>query len=207
MRAYSTTTKLENRVKQLPEDTVKEVHKILNAYILKSHNKNINIMSKRLYNKFNKYIDKDIVDKLVGDIYKWMWLHYDTVLSFNETDNLQRLFNSLAYHLTTLNNAGKLIVRQDHTEIIDDLVEDIPLVEELHYTVEDLDWQIPNEERLEYHKMALDELKEYLQDNPQSDLNKALEVQKKKGEMAYLVALHYAATPSYTFIRDNAKAK
>ena len=53
--------------------------------------------------------------------------------------------------------------------------------------------------------MALDELKEYLQDNPQSDLNKALEIQKKKGEMAYLVALHYAATPSYTFVRDNAK--
>ena len=110
------------------------------------------------------------------------------------------MFNSLAYHIFTLANASHLM--QKDLPLLDSM--DFIYEEEEHWTTDNLNHELDNEERLEGHRIALDELKSYLLDNPQSNLKKALELMKSKSvDSAYKVALNFVATPNYKFLNDN----
>lgn len=193
--------KIQN-IKTLSDEERTEIHKILNEFISKNRTLHFRILNRRLRSVLSE-VDTDIVEDTLQNIYVYMYLNPERVIDFNSTGRLDRMFNSIAYHVFTLINVSSKLPK------------DLPLMEEMdfkyeedekQYTTESLDPTLSNEVRLEAHRIALDELSSYLLDNPQSNLKKALELTKKNySEVAHKVAMNYCATPSYKFLRDNIK--
>lgn len=193
----------QKQIETLSNEERTEIHKILNEFISKNRTKHFRILNKRFIRVFGGYVDPDVIEDMLQNIYVYMYLSPDKVKDFYSTGHLDRLFNSLVYHkYTTMNMSQSMNT-------------DLPLLEEMDFpyeedekqwTVDSLDPTLSNEERLEGHRIALDELKSYLIDNPQSNLKKALELTKNTYSMlAYRIALNFVATPSYKFLQDNAK--
>lgn len=190
------------QIKTLSDEERTEIHKILNEFISKNRTKHFRILNKRLRTVLGN-VDADTVEDTLQNIYVYMYLNPEKVKEFYSTGYLGRLFNTIVYHAFTLINVSQSTPK------------DLPLMEEMDFeyeedekqwTVDSLDPTLSNEARLEGHRIALDELKSYLIDNPQSNLKKALELTKNTySELTYRVAMHYCATPSYKFLRDNAK--
>lgn len=195
-----TQSKIEN-IKKLSDEERAEIHRILNEFISKNRSKHYRILSKRLNKAFKFGIDDETVEDNLQNIYIYMYLNPNTVKSFNETGCLNRLFTSLAYNISVIGNISKKYCRE------------LPLMEnadfeyeedEQQWTTDNLSHELSNEQRLEAHRIALDELKSYLIDNPQSNLKKALELTKNdKVDSVYNVALNFVATPSYAFLYKN----
>lgn len=195
-----TKARIEN-IKKLSDEERAEIHSILNDFIAKNRTKHYNILSGRLNRVFKFGIDDETVEDNLQNIYVYMYLNPETVKSFNETGCLNRLFNALAYNISLVGNISKKYGRE------------LPMIENVDFEYEEsshgcsfesLCPDLTNEERLEYHRIALDELKEYLLDNPQSKLKSALDIIKKEyNKPTYDVALNYAATPSYKFLETN----
>lgn len=193
----------QKQIETLSDEERTEVHKILNEFISKNRTKHFRILNQRFIHAFGGYVDIGVVEDMLQNIYVYMYLSPDKVKEFYSTGHLDRLFNSLVYHKYTLMN------------ISHNMSNDLPLLEgmdfpceedEQHWTLDSLNPDLSNEERLEGHRIALDELKSYLSNNPQSNLKKALELTKNSClESAYKVAIHYCATPNYRFLRDNSK--
>ena len=200
---YKTETiqKIEH-LKQIPEEELSKMRKILNDYISKNRRKHINFLKKSLMSRIGLMLTDEIVEDILQKIYEYAWINIETVMEFHKTGYLDRYFNSLFYNPSTTKNARLRLGRDIHTPIIDD---SNPYEEDdMFYTNYALDPHAPLEERLEYHKIALDETKNWLWDNPHSNLKKALDIQKKRhGLNGYNVALNYVATPSYKFLYDN----
>lgn len=190
------------QIKTLSDEKRTEIHKILNEFISKNRSLHFRILNKRLRSVLGN-VDEDTVEDTLQNIYLYMYLNPERVIDFNSTGRLDRMFNSLAYHVFTLISVSSKLPKE------------LPLMEEMNfeyeedekqYSTESLDPTLSNEVRLEAHRIALDELSSYLLDNPQSNLKTALELTKKNySEFTYKVAINYCATPSYKFLRDNFK--
>lgn len=195
-----TREKIEN-IKKLSDEEREEIHRILNEFISKNRKKHYNILSRRLNKALKFGVDDVIIEDNLQNIYVYMYLNPETVKSFNDTGCLNRLFNALVYNISLVGN----VLRRYHRELplMEDL--DFEYEESIHScSFESLCPNFSNEERLEYHRVALDELKEYLLDNPQCKLKSALDIIKKEHKKSvYDVALNYAATPSYKFLEEN----
>lgn len=187
------------QIKTMSDEERTEIHKILNEFISKNRTKHFRILNRRLRG-FLGDVDTDTVEDTLQNIYVYMYLNPEKVKDFYSTGYLDRLFNSIVYHVFTLMNVSQSMPK------------DLPLLEEMdfeyeeenHYSTESLDPTLSNETRLEGHRIALDELYSYLFDNPQSNLKKALDLTKNTyPELTYRVAINYCATPSYTFLYKN----
>ncbi len=193
------TVQLQEELKNLPKERLESLHNILNKWISKTHDGNVKIMGRRM-SKIFSWVESDVIEELVQRIYVWMYIHPDVVFDFAETDSLRKLFLTLAYHRNIIKTAEILINRQDHTEILDIYFEE----EYEQYTNDALNPDLPTDERLKYHKIAMDELKEWMLDNPGSKLEQALkEMYKQRDKRGYDVALNFCATPSYFFLYSN----
>lgn len=206
----------QEKLKELSEEDMKRLHRILNEYIYKNHKKNLSILAKRLNNKLNTDIPDDILEDTMQSIYIYMFLNPDVVFSFHSTDHLQRLVNTLIYHLSTLNNVCHKLTRTYKTYPIGNIMDNADdfVIDELfdepashNYVNEALDPHLSNEDRLALHSLALEDVKEYLMDNPNSKMNNALERTKTitSSSYAYDCALNYCATMSYKFLLKNSK--
>lgn len=195
-----TEIKIE-KIKKLSDEERAEIHRILNEFISKNRTKHYRILARRLNKTFKFEIDNETIEDNLQNIYIYMYLNPDTVKSFNETGCLDRLFNSLAYNISLVGNIAKKYGRElPLMENVDFECEE----DEQQWTTDNLSHDLSNEQRLEAHRIALDELKSYLLDNPQSNLKKALEMTKNtKVDSTYKVALNFVATPSYTFLQKN----
>ena len=193
----------QKQIETISDEERTEIHKILNEFISKNRTKHFRILNKRFIRVFGGYADPDVVEDMLQNIYVYMYLSPDKVKEFYSTGHLDRLFNTLVYHKYTLMNISQSM--NTNLPLSEDI--DIPCEESIHScSFESLCPEFSNEERLEYHRIALDELREYLLDNPQSNLKKALEMTKNTwSESTCKVAINYCATPSYKFLRDNAK--
>lgn len=193
----------QKQIETLSDEERTEVHKILNEFISKNRKKHLRILNQRFIHVFGSCVDADVIEDMLQNIYVYMYLSPDKVKDFYSTDHLDRLFNSLVYHKYTLMNVSHSI--SNDLPILEGM--DFPCEEdEQQWTLDSLNPDLSNEERLEGHRIALDELKSYLLDNPQSNLKKALDLTKKTySELTYRVAIHYCATPNYRFLRDNSK--
>ena len=218
-RTNRQTVEKETKLKQLPQEKMEKLHTILNKYISSSHTKNVRYLANRLSKKFGHSIEHDIIEEALQEIYVYMYINPEKVFEFNETGNLQRLVNTLIYHLTTLNNAAKKIKSRGRMNFFEDVLNDEDefvnegMFEEeceYNYVNDALDPRLPNEERLELHRMALKDVKDYLQENPNSKMNIALERLKtestSKPDVAYRCGLNYCATMSYKFLKRNSVA-
>lgn len=194
--------KLKN-IENISEQERAEIHKILNEFISKNRTKHFRTVNNRFARVFGESIDTGTVEDVLQNIYLYMYLSPDKVKEFYSTGHLDRLFNSLVYHKYTLMNVSHSM--SNDLPILEGM--DFPCEEdEQQWTLDSLNPDLSNEERLEGHRIALDELKSYLLDNPQSNLKKALDLTKKTySELTYKVAIHYCATPNYRFLRDNSK--
>lgn len=198
-----TLKKIEHLL-QIPEEELAPMRDILNKYISKNRKKHKFILRKALARRLGSMINDELVDDILQTIYIYSWQNIERVMEFYKTDSMDRYFNSLFYHIATTKRARLLLGRDIHTEIIDDILEAVE--DDRQYTNDALNPKLTIEERIEAHRIALDETKEYLYDNPQSKLNKALEIQKKySGQKGYDVAINYVTTPSYTFLMKNYK--
>lgn len=195
-----TKVKIEN-IKKLSDEERAEIHNILNDFISKNRKNHYNILSKRLNKALKFGVEDEVIEDNLQNIYVYMYLNPETVKSFNETGCLNRLFNALAYNISLVGNVLKRYYRElPMMENIDFEYEET----EITCSFESLCPDLSNEERLEYHRVAVDELKEYLLDNPQCKLKSALDIIKKEHKKSvYDVALNYAATPSYKFLETN----
>ena len=203
---YETTKKKEQRLLEIPEEQLNEMRKILNDYIAKNRKKHINILNRCLLRRLGLMLTSEIVEDILQQLYEYSWLNIERVMEFHKTGHLDRYFLSLFYHPATTKNArirlGFVIQASPlGMDELNEYVEDDP-----QYTNYALDPHAPIEERMEYHRIALDETKQWLWDNPQSNLKKALDIQKSRhGMLGYNVAINYVATPSYKFLYDNSE--
>ena len=198
------TEKKEQRLLEIPEEQLNEMRKILNDYIAKNRKKHINVLNRCLLRRLGLMLTSEIVEDILQQLYEYSWLNIERVMEFHKTGHLDRYFLSLFYHPATTKNARLRLgydVRESELGMdeLNEYLEDDP-----QYTNYALDPWLPLEERLKYHRIALDETKNWLWDNPQSNLKKALDLQKSRyGIKGYNVALNYVATPSYKFLYDN----
>lgn len=193
----------QKQIETISDEERTEVHRILNEFISKNRIKHLRILNRRLKFVLGENIDIETVEDTLQNIYVYMYLSPDKVKDFYSTGYLDRMFNSLAYHIFTLTNASHNM--QKDLPLLDNM-DFIYEEDEKQWTTDNLSHELSNEQRLEAHRIALDELKSYLLDNPQSNLKKALELIKNtKIESAYKVALNFVATPSYTFLHKNRK--
>lgn len=196
------TVELQEKVKNLPEDELKNLHDILNRWISKTHQGNIKIMGKRM-SKIFSWVEQDVIEDLVQKIYVWMYIHPDVVFDFARTDSLKKLFLNLTYHHNMLRTAEIEINRQEHTEIPDIFFEE----ESAKYNNDALNPDLPLEERLKSHSIAIKELKDWLDENPDSKLSHSLkEMYRQRNRKGYDVAFNFCATPSYIFLHENRDA-
>ena len=187
---------------QIPEEKLAPMREILNKYITKNRKKHLFILRKALSRRLGSLVNDDVVNDILQSIYVYSWQNIERVMEFYETGYMDRYFNSLFYHITTVKRARILMNRDVHTEIIDDLIEAIE--DDKQYVNDALNPKLDVDERIEAHRIALDETKEYLLDNSESRLNKALELQKKRyGQKGYDVAINYITTPSFAFLMKN----
>ena len=195
----------------MPKEKKSTLDKIMTEWIRKNHKKNINVVKKAM-RKIN--IDIDLLEEHVYDIYIWMYVNYENTLSFAENNALGKLFNSVAYHRNTFYLLSNEMKRRDLDYKLSydrtyDTGEGFDYAEEIEdrYTNDALNPKLDNNERLEAHKIALSETLQYINDNPNSKIKKALaEMKNECGEKGYKVALHYISTPSYQFLRHNREA-
>lgn len=195
----------------MPNETRSTLDKVMTEWISKNHKKNINVVKKAM-RKIN--VDNDLVEEHVYDIYIWMYVNYENTLSFAENNALSKLFNSVAYHHNTFYLLSNEMNRRniDYKLSYDRTYETgdgFDYAEEIEdkYTNDALNPKLDNNERLEAHKIALSETLQYINDNPNSKIKKALvEMKNEYGDKGYKVALHYISTPSYQFLRHNKDA-
>ena len=195
----------------MPKETKSTLDKVMTEWISKNHKKNINVVKKAM-RKIN--VDNDLVEEHVYDIYIWMYVNYENTLSFAENNALSKLFNSIAYHRNTFYLLSNEMKRReidyklsyDRTYETGDGFDYAEKIED-KYTNDALNPKLDNEERLEAHRIALSETLQYINDNPNSKIKKALvEMKNEYGDKGYKVALHYISTPSYQFLRHNREA-
>lgn len=191
----------QKQIENLSEQERNEVHRILNEFISKNRTKHFRILNRRFVRVFGGYVDTEVIEDMLQNIYIYMYLNPDKVKEFYSTGHLDRLFNSLVYHKYTLMNVSHGI--NTDLPLLEDM--DFPCEEdEKQWTVDSLNPDLSNEERLEGHRIALDELESYLIDNPQSNLKKALELTKSTySSLTYKIALNFVATPNYSFLYKN----
>jgi predicted solute-binding protein len=195
----------------MPNETRSTLDKVMTEWISKNHKKNINVVKKAM-RKIN--VDNDLVEEHVYDIYIWMYVNYENTLSFAKNDALSKLFNSVAYHHNTFYLLSNEMNRRniDYKLSYDRTYETgdgFDYAEEIEdkYTNDALNPKLDNNERLEAHRIALSETLQYINDNPNSKIKKALvEMKNECGDKGYKVALHYISTPSYQFLRHNREA-
>lgn len=195
----------------MPKETKSTLDKIMTEWINKNHKKNINVVKKAM-RKIN--IDGDLIEEHVYDIYIWMYVNYENTLSFAKNDALSKLFNSIAYHRNSFYSLSREMRRRDLDYKLSydrtyDTGEGFDYAEEIEdkYTNDALNPRLDNDERLEAHRIALSETLQYLNDNPNSKIKKALvEMKNEYGDKGYKVALHYISTPSYQFLKHNKDA-
>lgn len=199
------TIEKQNHLKEIPEEELDRMRQILNDYIAKNRKKHVIILKRRLYRVNGSTMTNDVVEDILQNIYIYAWTNIERVMEFYKTDNMDRYFLALFYNQSTAKNARLRAGRDLHFEEIWE--------EYLEYEEDDpqysnyaLNPRIPTEERIHYHKVALQETKDFLWDNTDCDLNKALLIQKSRyGQKGYDVAINYIATPSYSFLMKNCR--
>ena len=192
----STIAKQE-KVKTLPDEQINKLHQILNDFVSKNRKRHYAILAKRLMKVKGTYVEDEVVEDTLQNIYEYMCLNPETVFSFYETNSLNKLFVLLAYSMTSLNNSKRYYRDLPLLEEYD-----IPLEEQEHFTMDSMDIRLPIEERLKSHEQAKAELKEWLLDHPDSRLNKALEMTKFDNDL-YNVAINFTVTPIGSFLGAN----
>lgn len=202
MSLRKSTIEKQNKLQEIPEEELNRMRDILNEYIAKNRKKHLLLLRRALMKRLGSMLTDEILEDILQEQYVYAWINITRVMEFYETGYLDRYFNSLFFNPATSKNARLRLGRDVHTEIIPDCqpYEESPDT----FTNYALDVKLPNEERLEYHRIALDETKNWLLENPHSKLKKALDAQRNNyGPKAYTVALNYVATPSYSFLRKN----
>lgn len=204
-RERSYVVKRYDRYAETPQDIKDKANKILNEFISKNREKHFNLIRNRIRKAWGWIPDEEIIENLLQEIYEYLCLSPYQVIEFNESGCMWRLFNTLVYHPSTLRKAHWATKKKAAS--LDEIEVDFAYEEDDYQWCDSLDSTLPIEERIEMHKLALDELELYLMDNPSSKLANALEMQKKCfGVKAWKVAFNFAATPNYKFLRDNTKA-
>ena len=208
------TVEAIEKTKQMSPEERAKLDKIMTEFIIKYRKYSTNTLMRRLYKSLNRHIDADVVQDKIQDLYIWMYIHSDVTLSFyNRYGSLIKLMNLLIFNSRTTADCYNKLVGTNHME----LFEDVAMYEEddQHYINYALNPKLSTEERLEWHRVALEQTKEWLIDNPHSNTAKALErtqhlCKLRKGvdvsKQYYNVCLNYIATPSRTFLYNNADA-
>lgn len=209
LQAYEST-------KNMSDEDRAFLDKIITEFITTYRKKNINTLTQRLYRLRGGHIDSDVVESQIQDLYVWMYTHSEVTLSFYNKcggmSGLMKLINLLIFNLKSIKTCMNELDKSNHFEMYEEIKEyeeDPP-----HYTNDALNPRLPLEERLEAHRIALEETKAWLLDNPQSKTAKALEILRdtthnsgyspNAKEDYYKVCLNYIATPSRIFLYDNA---
>lgn len=193
-----------NHLKEIPEEELDKMRDILNTYIAKNRKKHYNILRKSLTKRLGSMLDENIVEDTLQSIYVYAWTNIERVMEFYNTDGMDRYFNTIFYNPATTGSARVFLGKEIRAEINSEITPDI--IDEKHYTNDALNPRNSLEERLEAHRIALEETLDYLHDNPHSKLHKALEIQKKQhGQKGYDVALNYITTPSFGFLTKNCR--
>ena len=197
-----TTRQKVKHLLEIPEEELAPMRDILNAYISKNRNKHKFMLKKSLLRRLGSMLTDELLDDILQSIYVYAWQNIERVMEFHKTGYMDRYFLSLFYNIATVKRARLLLGRDIHYDIYTEYVPEEETPET--FTNYALDVKLPNEERMEYHRIALDETKLWLLENPHSKLKKALDVQKNNyGPKGYAVALNYVATPSYSFLTKN----
>ena len=204
MSLRKSTIEKQNKLQEIPEEELNRMRDILNEYIAKNRKKHLLLLRRALMKRLGSMLTDEILEDILQEQYVYAWINITRVMEFYETGYLDRYFNSLFYNPATSKNARLRLGRDVHTEIIPDCqpYEESPE----QYTNYALNPKLPLEERMEAHRNALDETKEFLWDNPNTNLKKALDLTRERyGQSTYLVALNYIATPSYSFLMKNCR--
>ena len=199
-----TTIEKLNHLKEIPEEELNRMRDILNTYIAKNRKKHYNTLRKSLTKRLGSLLDENIVEDMLQSIYVYAWTNIERVMEFYNTDGMDRYFNSIFYNPATTGSARVFLGKEIRAEINSEITPEI--IDDKHYTNDALNPRNSLEERIEAHRIALEETLDYLNDNPHSKLHKALEVQKKRhGQKGYDVALNYITTPSFSFLMKNCR--
>lgn len=195
------TIKKQNHLKEIPEEKLEKMREILNEYIAKNRKKHLFILKKSIARRIGRLVTDEIAEDILQEQYIYAWTNIERVMEFYDTGYLDRYFNTLFFHVATRRRAEIRLGRDVHTEFIDDILpeEESPK----QYTNDALNARLSLEERLEAHRIALEETKEWLFDNPTSPTAKALKLCDSKKLRD--VALNYIATPSYSFLMKNCR--
>ena len=198
------TIERQNHLKEIPEEELNKMREILNEYIAKNRKKHLFILKKSIARRIGSYVTDEIAEDILQEQYIYAWTNIERVMEFYDTGYLDRYFNTLFFHVATRRRAEIRLGRDVHTEFIDDILPEEESPQQ--YTNDALNAKLPLQERLEAHRIALDETKEFLWDNPNTNLKKALDLTRERhGQSTYLVALNYIATPSYSFLMKNCR--
>jgi hypothetical protein len=195
--------KTEN--KEMSESMRQDVSSVLNEYILKHYKNNLwflkNMLLKRGVPMENFY-----VEEALQKVYIWLFLHPENTLEFYKKGDLDNLVGSVLSNWWTLRNIIRSSSQNFYIseyEVDEDKMDLFVYEEDECFDNNAMSPHMSLEERLEHHSIALEETKQWLQDNDTKTSEAIKIVKKRHGEMTYNVALHYLATPSYKFLQNN----
>lgn len=194
----------ENRLKEIPEETLSNYREILNNYLSKNRKKHYNTLRQVLFKRYGTNIQDEQIENILQDLYEYSWLNIEKVIEFFDSGYPDRYFNSLFYHLSTSKQAMTMVHRNYNEGTSSDGI-DFPVEEDSpSFNNDALNSHLSTEERIEAHFIALDETKQWLLDNPDSKLSKCIRMTfNEYGQQAYDVALAFVATPAIGFLIGN----
>lgn len=196
---YSKTREKYEELKKYGID--KKTNKLFTIFFEKYHKTNIDLLYKRLQKCFGNIITIDIVECVLQDIYFYMMLQFEYFLKLETSQDIYCWYCKIV-------NSPRVIGQTWHKikyltyEYPQDCPDKIPNTDEC-WGLNNLDFRLPNRERLFYHYNAISEIYEYIQNYPDSILSKSLEL--CDNDELYNVAINYAATPNMEFLKKNMK--